>query len=246
MLNNPRDSFLRLTDESCYAVPGSAIDFQPRTDVSGPQTQLLSVLNSLCDFNHVETKTQLERLIFAPNATALAEQAQSGNSDCPLTSPHPLPITLLVWDRPSNQELSRPAFKVISIRHHPGLPILLFELFRICELSTLGLRTQEPIWRKHGERLYYTDLKHLGKITAVHISECVHSTTLLSAAFPAFEKSAGPPPVSLRKRIRLARRLLSGRQGRRKKVSKKSNKVLAEHRLVSLSLRRKRGRGKDT
>lgn len=58
-----RHGVVRLTDNDCHVVPGSVIDFHPRRDISGPQTELLDVLNSLCSFNSIRTTTRLEELL---------------------------------------------------------------------------------------------------------------------------------------------------------------------------------------
>lgn len=62
---DPRDNFVRLPDKDCYVVPSSAIDFHPRTDLLGPQSNLLETLNTLCFCNQYRTIKKLEELLFA-------------------------------------------------------------------------------------------------------------------------------------------------------------------------------------
>ncbi|KZS87088.1 hypothetical protein SISNIDRAFT_471260 [Sistotremastrum niveocremeum HHB9708] len=235
MLNEPQDSFLRLTDENCYVVPGSAIDFRPRTNISGSQTKLLSVLNSLCTFNIAETREKLGHLLFEGNASALVHGTQEETQTSLLSGaairPHvPLPITLFVWDRPSDQELRRHGFRgcTDALRLLSCLPPTHVQspaswITHLVTQSLIDMRAFDPQitvlnvafacttvqacvclaikggivlkenkkklldginrnmeeWKRQGEYLYCTDTKHLGKITALHISECVHSARFL-------------------------------------------------------------------
>ncbi|KZS94287.1 hypothetical protein SISNIDRAFT_485200 [Sistotremastrum niveocremeum HHB9708] len=118
-ISSGRDNFVRLSDELCYVIPGSVVDFHNCTNVSGSQEELLAALNSLCAFSLSETESSLERLLFGHHS-AVQERVQRPSTICSTAatshlllsqSQIPTPISLLIWDSPSAQELRLPAFQ---------------------------------------------------------------------------------------------------------------------------------------
>ncbi|KZS86437.1 hypothetical protein SISNIDRAFT_471788 [Sistotremastrum niveocremeum HHB9708] len=118
MPHDPKNNFVRLTDQQCTVVPGSLIDFRPRTDIVGSQKELLQTLNSICFRNEYTIKLKLESLLFEGNAVAQIPHGLGKHTwlfiskdivDPLLTSPRP--VTLVVWDKPSPEEMKRPTFR---------------------------------------------------------------------------------------------------------------------------------------
>ncbi|KZT32159.1 hypothetical protein SISSUDRAFT_1037921, partial [Sistotremastrum suecicum HHB10207 ss-3] len=103
-----------------------SIDFPARTEISGTQTKLLRVLNSICAFNLMKSRQKLESLLLEGDSIALGDQHSKKNPGSSASAPlEPPPcITLLLWDRPTNQELCRPAFQgcTDTLRLLSGLP----------------------------------------------------------------------------------------------------------------------------
>lgn len=57
-------TYVCLADDRCYITPGSVIDSSSRIDVRNSRRKLLGALNSLCLFNEIQTRRQLESLLF--------------------------------------------------------------------------------------------------------------------------------------------------------------------------------------
>ncbi|KZS89559.1 hypothetical protein SISNIDRAFT_469316 [Sistotremastrum niveocremeum HHB9708] len=124
--SNTEPTYVCLADDKCYITPGSVIDSNSRIDVCNSQRKLSRVLNSLCLFNESQTRRQLEILLFSSESDGF-EESGSGVDRPPandvlnppverssfghVQAPSSRPITLLIWDRPSVDDLKRPLFR---------------------------------------------------------------------------------------------------------------------------------------
>ncbi|KZT31617.1 hypothetical protein SISSUDRAFT_1038314 [Sistotremastrum suecicum HHB10207 ss-3] len=131
MPHDPRDNFVRLAGPHCSVAPGSLIDFHPRREIIGAQAKLLKLINSICLRNESSVKLELESLLFEGDPVAKQAHGEATHTwlflSKAITDPSlisPKPITLLLWDKPSPQELKLAPFRKCSdvLRISSSLP----------------------------------------------------------------------------------------------------------------------------